>query len=124
MSGSYLCSIFPTWWMEESPLPTQNLLISCYFKKSPSSGIAILPHPRLISSPPSHFVLILYSMDTQVMLILILNGVQYSQKAIFSFEKDSNGQTHSSSGFHHLEINFPTAKFHWVGISLRPIAAI
>ena len=33
------------------------------------------------------------------MLILILIDVQYSQKAIFSFEKDSNCQNHSSPGF-------------------------
>ena len=33
------------------------------------------------------------------LLILILIDVQYSQKAIFSFEKDSNCQNHSSPGF-------------------------
>ena len=36
------------------------------------------------------------------MLILILIDVQYSQKAVFSFEKGSNCQNHSSSGSHHL----------------------
>ena len=36
------------------------------------------------------------------MLILILIDVQYSQKAVFSFEKGWNGQNHSSSGSHHL----------------------
>ena len=36
------------------------------------------------------------------MLILILIDVQYSQKAVFSFEKGSNGRNHSSSGSHHL----------------------
>ena len=36
------------------------------------------------------------------MLILILIDVQYSQKAVFSFEKGLNGQNHSSSGSHHL----------------------
>ena len=35
------------------------------------------------------------------MLIFILIDVQYSQKAIFSFEKGSNGQNHSTSGSHH-----------------------
>ena len=35
------------------------------------------------------------------MLILVLIDVQYSQKAIFSFEKGSIGQNHSSSGSHH-----------------------
>ena len=36
-------------------------------------------------------------MYTQAMLILILANVQYSQEAVFSFEKGSNGQNHSSS---------------------------
>ena len=36
------------------------------------------------------FVLISYSLYTQVMLILILIDVQYSQKAAFSFEKSLN----------------------------------
>ena len=31
------------------------------------------------------------------MLVLILIDVQHSQKALFSFEKGSNGQNHSSS---------------------------
>ena len=33
------------------------------------------------------------------MLILILIDVQYSQKAVFSFEKSSNSQNHFSSGY-------------------------
>ena len=36
------------------------------------------------------------------MLTLILVDVQYSRKAVFSFEKDSNHQNHSSSGSLHL----------------------
>ena len=35
------------------------------------------------------------------MLILILIDVQYLQNVVFSFEKGSNGQNHSSSGSHH-----------------------
>ena len=35
------------------------------------------------------------------MLILILIAVQYSQKAVFSFEKGLNGQNFSSSGSRH-----------------------
>ena len=35
------------------------------------------------------------------MLILILIDVQYSQKAVFSFQTDSHRQNHSSSGFLH-----------------------
>ena len=41
------------------------------------------------------------------MLILILIDVQYSQKAVFSFEKGSNGQNHSSSSSHHPVKKFP-----------------
>ena len=47
------------------------------------------------------FVLISYSLGTQVMLILILIDVQCSQTTAFSFEKGSNRQNHSSSGSHH-----------------------
>ena len=46
------------------------------------------------------FVLISYSVGTQVMLILILIDVQYSQTTVFSFEKGSNRQNHSSSSSH------------------------
>ena len=35
------------------------------------------------------------------MLIMVLIDVKYSQKAIFSFEKGSIDQNHSSSGSHH-----------------------
>ena len=34
------------------------------------------------------------------MLILILIDVHYSQKVVFSIEKDSNDQNHSSPGSH------------------------
>ena len=34
------------------------------------------------------------------MLILILVDIQYLQNVVFSFEKDSNGQKHSSSDSH------------------------
>ena len=44
------------------------------------------------------------------MLILILIDVQSSQKAVFSFEKGSDRQNHSSSGFHH-PVKIPPAKF-------------
>ena len=47
------------------------------------------------------FVIISYSLDTQVMLILILIDDQYSQKAVFSFQTGSHHQNHSSSGFLH-----------------------
>ena len=57
------------------------------------------------------FVLISYSLDTQAMLIFILIDVQYSQKAVFSFEKGSNCQNHSSSGSLHPVKTFHSVKF-------------
>ena len=48
------------------------------------------------------FVLISNSLETQIMLNLVLIDVQYSQNAVFSFKKLSNRQNHSSSGSHHL----------------------
>ena len=48
------------------------------------------------------FVLISYSFETKIMLILILIDIQYSQNAVFSFEKFPSRQNHSSSGSHHL----------------------
>ena len=47
------------------------------------------------------------------MLILILIDVQYSQNAVFSSEKGSNNQNHSS-GFHHLVKKFPLFDTHMV----------
>ena len=45
------------------------------------------------------------------MLILILIDVQYSQNAVFSFQKCSNHQNHSSSGSHHLVKKIPPVVF-------------
>ena len=45
------------------------------------------------------------------MLILILIGVWYSQKAVFSFEKGSNCQNHFSSGSHQPVKKFPQQNF-------------
>ena len=42
------------------------------------------------------------------MLILILIDVQHLRKAVFSFEKGSNRQNHSSSGSLHLVKNLPS----------------
>ena len=44
------------------------------------------------------------------MLILTLIDVQYSQKAVFSFEKGSNCQNHSSSGSLDLVKKMPPGK--------------
>ena len=54
------------------------------------------------------FMLISYSLDTQVMLILILIHVQYSQKAVFSFEKGLNNQNHSLSSSHDFMSSYGT----------------
>ena len=54
--------------------------------------------------------LISYSFDTQVMVILILIDVQYSQNAVFSFEKGSNCQNHSFSDSHHKVKKFSPGK--------------
>ena len=45
------------------------------------------------------------------MLIFILVDVQYSQNAVFTFEKGSNRQNHFSSSSHHLVKKFPPVKF-------------
>ena len=47
------------------------------------------------------------------MLILILIDVQYSQKAVFSFEKGSNQQHHISSHFLHLVKTLPHQNFRF-----------
>ena len=68
-------------------------------------------------------VLISYYVGTQIMLILILIDVQYSQKAVFSFEKGLNGQIHSS-GSHHQVKKSPPATFlissHFLLLSRKP----
>ena len=45
------------------------------------------------------------------MLIVILIDVQYLQKAVFSFEKRSNGQNYSSSGSYHPIKKSPQQNF-------------
>ena len=45
------------------------------------------------------------------MLILILIDIQYSQKAVSSFEKGLNHQNHSSSDFLYSVKKFPPVKF-------------
>ena len=57
------------------------------------------------------FVLISYSLDAQVVLILISIDVHYSQKAVFSFEKGLNCQNHSFSGYLHLVKKSSPVKF-------------
>ena len=62
------------------------------------------------------------------MLILILIDVLYSQKAVFSFEKGSICQNHTSSGCLH-PVKKPLCKIsdspHWgVGIYLLPLSPL
>ena len=83
-----------------NPLPTKQQF-SSYNSKKPS--ILSCSH-----CPRSIFVLMSYSLDTQVMLVFILIDVKYSQKAVFSFEKGTNRQNHSSSGLLH-----PVKKSPW-----------
>ena len=45
------------------------------------------------------------------MLLFILIDVQYLEKAVFSFEKGSKCQNHSSSGSLHSVKNVPSVKF-------------
>ena len=107
----YIYQGFPYWGNEEGVYP--HLLKFCSF----SPNLENLPPPsrvppiKFLFPPPSTkqqfskvnpiknsifscshcscsiFVLISYSLNTQVMLILILIDVQYSQKAILRFEK-------------------------------------
>ena len=83
-----------------NPLPTKQQF-SSYNSKKPS--ILSCSH-----CPCSIFVLMSYSLDTQVMSILILIDVQYSQNAVFRLEKCLSFQNHSSSGSIHLLKIFPS----------------
>ena len=60
------------------------------------------------------------------MLTMILTDVQYIQNVVFSFEKGSNDQTHSSSDSNH-PIKKNPAKFliplHW-GVNHLPLNTI
>ena len=70
-------------------------------------------HFQLQSCSCTVFVLIPYSLDTQVVLSLILIDVQYSQKAVFSFKKRSNQENHSSLSSHHpVKKNSPRKIYH------------
>ena len=93
-----------------SPPPTKNLPIH-----PPPHHIFISSHQKSMQTnkkirmefldvviAPVPFFFNSYSFETQIMLILILIDVQYSQNAVFSLEKFSNRQNHSSSGYHHL----------------------
>ena len=59
----------------------------------------------------SHCSCAISALISQTMLILILIDVQYSQNAVFSFEKFSNRQNYSSSCSHPLDKKIPPAVF-------------
>ena len=42
---------------------------------------------------------------------MIVVDFQYLQNVVFRFGKGSNGQSHSSSGFHYAIKSFPPSKF-------------
>ena len=90
------------------PPPAKNLLIPLY-KSQFNLTKNFLKSVIFSCSHSSYtiFVLISYSFETQIMLILILINVQYSQNSVFSFEKFLNCQNHSSSGSYHLVKKFP-----------------
>ena len=113
----YICRVFPTGGMGGVHFTSQK------FAHSP------LPSPPKVNSTQqkiknvifscSHssctiFVLISYSFETQIMLILILIIVQYSQNAVFSFEKILNRQNHSSSGSYHLVKKSPSSVHYFL----------
>ena len=82
-----------------SPPPHQIFIPSLQKSIQPNKKIKTSFLAVVIASVP---FLISYSFETQIMLILILIDAQYSQNAVFSFEKFLNRQNHSSSGSHHL----------------------
>ena len=53
------------------------------------------------------------------MLILILIHVQYSQNAVFSFEKRLDHQNHPSSGSHH-PVKLPPPQQNFMGGGFTP----
>ena len=101
---------FPTDGMGESPHQPKI----CSFSPSPPNFYSLPPkfnstqqQNKNVIISCSHcscsiFILISYSFETHIMLILVLSDVQYSQNTVFSFEKFSNHQNCSSSGSQHL----------------------
>ena len=98
----YIYRVFPTGGWGKSPPTSQKF---AHF--SPRNVNSTQQKNENVIFSCSHFsctifVLISYSFETQIVLILILINVQYSQNSVFSFEKFLNGQNHSSSGSYHL----------------------
>ena len=68
-----------------------TLLLNNIFHVKPQNSICSCSHCSC-----TFFILPLYSLHIQVILILILINVQYLQISVFSFEKGLKGQKHSS----------------------------
>ena len=114
---------FPYWGDGEVPPPTKNLLIQPLPTRFlfPPTKSQVNPIKKLKTSFLAeashcsyHFVLISYSFETQIMLVLILIDFQYSQNAVFSFEKYLNRQNHSSSDSHHLVKKSPSSVHYFL----------
>ena len=85
----------PTWKIH---LPTKG-----QFSPLKNNFYAITPKNVIFSCSQCSctiFNLTLHSLYTQIMLILILIGVQYLQNFVFNFEKGSHGQNHSLVSLH------------------------
>ena len=96
----------------KSHIPTKQQFSSYNPLKTAFLAVVIAPALFLFKIP--------YSLDTQFMLILILIDVQYSQKAVFNFEKGWNHQDHYSSGSLHLVKKSPPSFHHWGGFTAPP----
>ena len=96
----------------KSHTPTKQQFSSYNPIKTAFLAVVIAPAPFLFKIP--------YSLDTQFMLILILIDVQYSQKAVFNFEKGWNHQDHYSSGSLHLVKKSPPPPISTTGGDLLP----
>ena len=97
--------VFLTGAMGECPPPAKTLLIppspANFYSLPTKSQFNLINKIKtsflavVIAAVATIFVLIFYSLETEIMLILILIDVQYSQNAVFSFENFSNRQNHS-----------------------------
>ena len=116
----------PPKWKNYLPPPPQIFILSSPKGNFPLSNyikiFKLQPNENVIFSCSHYsctiFVLISYSFDTQVMLILILIDVQHSQNGVFYFEKGLNHQNRSSSGSHHHLKKSPQQNFQY---PLHPI---
>ena len=121
------CSFHLTWKISSPspPPPPYKFLFPSHQKSVPpplNKNFQIITQLSCSHCSCTIFVLISYSFDTQVVLILILIDVQYSQNAVFSFEKGLNCQNHPSSGSHHSLRKFPWQNFRspTLGVNLQP----